>query len=68
MTNEELQNIIENQKNLSDLPNNNLVEFMDLLTTDFEETKEKIVNLTYYLDKVEELYNNILKEYQNRVK
>jgi hypothetical protein len=38
------------------------------LTTDFEETKEKIINLTFYLDKVEELYNSILKEYQNRIK
>lgn len=40
---------------------------MDSLTQDFDDTKEKIINLTYYLDKVEELYNNILNEYQNRI-
>jgi ribosomal protein S17E len=68
MTQEELKNIIENQKMLSDTPNTKLVEYMDMLTTDFEETKEKIINLTFYLDKVEELYNSILKEYQNRIK
>jgi hypothetical protein len=45
-----------------------LIENLDLLSSDFEETKEKIINLTYYLDKLEELYNNTLQEYQNRVK
>ena len=39
---------------------------MDKLTNDFEMTKTNILNLTLYLDKVEELYNNILKEYQSR--
>jgi hypothetical protein len=41
---------------------------MDLLTTDFEATKQNIISLTYYLDTVEELYNSILKEYQSRGK
>jgi hypothetical protein len=39
---------------------------MDILTTDFELTKENIINLTMYLDKLEELYNNTLKEFQSR--
>jgi hypothetical protein len=68
MTNEKLQNIIETQKDLKNLPNVDLIENLDLLSSDFEETKEKIINLTYYLDKLEELYNNTLQEYQNRVK
>ena len=34
--------------------------------TDFDLTKENIIGLTHYLDKVEELYNNTLKEYQSR--
>ena len=68
MTNEKLQNIIETQKDLKNLPNADLIENLDLLSSDFEETKEKIINLTYYLDKLEELYNNTLQEYQNRVK
>ena len=66
MKNEEYQNILEEQKNLKDLPNTKLVEFMDLLSSDFELTKQSIITSTIYLDKVEELYNNSLKEFQNR--
>jgi hypothetical protein len=39
---------------------------MDLLSTDFEITKDNIIKQTIYLDKLEELYNNILKIYQER--
>jgi hypothetical protein len=67
MTKEELQQIIESQKDLKNLPNSTLISQMDLLTRDFDDTKEKIISMTYYLDKVEELYNNILSEYQNRI-
>ena len=66
MTNEEFQNIINEQKNLKELPNAKLVEFMDLLSLDFETTKQSIINSTIYLDKVEELYNNVLTSYQDR--
>jgi hypothetical protein len=66
MTNEEFQNIINEQKNLKELPNAKLVEFMDLLSLDFETTKQSIINSTIYLDKVEELYNNVLTSYQER--
>jgi hypothetical protein len=66
MKNEEFQNIIAEQKNLKDLPNTKLVEFMDLLSSDFESTKQSIINSTIYLDKIEELYNNVLNTYQER--
>lgn len=66
MKNEEYQNIIEEQKNLKDLPNTKLVEFMDLLSSDFELTKQSIITSTIYLDKIEELYNNVLNVYQDR--
>ena len=66
MKKEEFDNIIKEQLNLKDLPNNKLIEMMDLLTKDFELTKETIINSTRYLDKVEELYNNALKVYQDR--
>jgi hypothetical protein len=66
MKNEEFQNIIAEQKNLKDLPNTKLVEFMDLLSSDFETTKQSIINSTIYLDKIEELYNNVLNTYQER--
>lgn len=66
MKKEELDNIIKEQKNLRDLPNTVLVEFMDLLSKDFDATKNSIIQQTYYLDKVEELYNNVLKTYEGR--
>jgi hypothetical protein len=66
MKNEEFQNIVVEQKNLKDLPNTKLVEFMDLLSSDFETTKQSIINSTIYLDKIEELYNNVLNTYQER--
>lgn len=66
MKKEELDNIIKEQPNLKDLPNNKLIEMMDLLTKDFELTKENIINSTRYLDTVEELYNRTLKVYQDR--
>lgn len=66
MTQEDLTTISEKQKNLKDLPNTELVEMMDVLSSEFDLTKENIIKLTYYIDNIEYLYNNILKEYQNR--
>lgn len=66
MNKEEFENIIELQKELKDQPNSKLIEVMERLTTEFDLTKESIINSTIYLDKVEELYNNVLKEYESR--
>lgn len=66
MNKEEFENIIELQKELKDQPNSKLIEVMDKLTTEFDTTKEVIINSTLYLDKVEELYNKVLKEYESR--
>ena len=52
--------------NLKELPNTKLIEVMDKLTVTFDLTKENVISLTIYLDKLEELYNNTLKEYQSR--
>jgi hypothetical protein len=68
MKKEELENIINEQPNLTNLPNQKLIEFMDLLSSDFEDTKQNIINSTIYLDKLEELYNNTLTIYQERSK
>lgn len=68
MQKEQLENIISQQSNLKNLPNAELILFMDLLTEDFETTKQNIINSTFYLDKIEELYNATLKEYQLRGK
>ena len=66
MTKEEFENILNESGDLKNQPNSKLIEYMDLLTTDFETTKKNIIGLTLYMDKAEELYNNFLKEYQSR--
>jgi NADH:ubiquinone oxidoreductase subunit C len=68
MTKLELETIVSQLPNLKNLPNNVLINFMDLLTTDFEDTKKKLFELTYHLDSVEEYYNTIIKEFENRTK
>lgn len=66
MKTEQFEEIIGEITNLKDLPNTKLVEYMDLLSSDFEITKEIIIKNTIYLDKVEEIYNRVLKVYQER--
>ena len=66
MKDETFKEILDSQLSLKDLPNTKLVEYMDLLSSDFESTKETIIKSTLYLDKVEELYDRVLKVYQER--
>jgi hypothetical protein len=66
MIKEEFEDIVKNLGDLKNLPNTKLIEFMDKLSTDFDNTKNTIINLTHYLDSVEELYNKTLNEYQSR--
>ena len=66
MRKEEFENIVKLRSNLKEQPNSKLVEAMDKLSTEFELTKENIIGLTVYLDKLEEVYNNTLKEFQSR--
>jgi hypothetical protein len=66
MNKEEFENIVKELGNLKNLPNAKLIEIMDKLSTDFDLTKNNIIGLTLYLDKVEELYNKSLEEFQSR--
>jgi len=66
MKDEKFKEILDSQLSLKDLPNTKLVEYMDLLSSDFELTKDSIIKSTLYLDKVEELYDRLLKVYQER--
>jgi hypothetical protein len=66
MKDEKFKEILDNQSTLKDLPNTKLVEYLDLLSYDFDSTKESIIKSTLYLDSVEELYNRVLKVYQDR--
>lgn len=66
MTQEEFKLIQEHATNVDKMPNAKLEESMDKLSQEFEEIKNSIIGMSFYLDKIEELYNRILKEYQNR--
>jgi hypothetical protein len=66
MRKDEFEDIVKLQNELKEQSNSKLIEIMDKLTTDFDLTKENIISLTLYLDKVEELYNNTLNEFQSR--
>ena len=45
-----------------------LLSLFQNIQKDFNFTKERIIELTEHLDKLEVLYNKILGEYQNRTK
>jgi hypothetical protein len=66
MKDEKFKEILDSQSSLKDLPNTKLVEYLDLLSSDFDATKEMIIKSTLYLDSDEELYNKVLKVYQDR--
>lgn len=57
--------IIKDYKSSS---NKDLLFVLDFLQKDFNFTKERIIELTNHLDKLEVLYNKVLSEYQNRTK
>ena len=60
---EKIDKIISEYKTSS---NKDLISAMTYLQEDFNETKELLINLTYRLDIIENTYNDILKEFQNR--
>jgi len=65
MQEENIKNLILEYKTI---PNEDLVEVMDFLQKDYEDTKKHIISLTHHLDKSEMVYNRILKEYKERTK
>lgn len=68
MTKQEIDNLLEEIKDMPNLPNNRLVSLMDKLSIEFDETKNSIIEMSYYLDSVETIYNKILTEYEKRNK
>jgi hypothetical protein len=60
------EKVVQIIKEYKSLPNKDLVYALDFLKEDFDRTKDNIINFTKHLDKVENSYNLILKEYQNR--
>lgn len=66
MTQEEFKILVEVAKDVKNVPNSRLEQTMDQLAEEFESIKKNILGLSFYLDKVEELYNVMLKEYEQR--
>jgi hypothetical protein len=66
MNKDKFEKIIEDLGDIKNMPNNKLIEIMDELTNEFESVKNNIIISTHYLDKIEELYDKSLDEYQNR--
>lgn len=60
---EEVLEIIKDYKNR---PNKDLIIAMDLITQDFEYTKNTLIKMSKHLDKLEHTYNLILKEFNGR--
>lgn len=67
MTKEEITNktmeVINDPKSSS---NSDLILAMEVVQKDFESVKETLIKLTHHLDSLENTYNSILKEYNNR--
>jgi hypothetical protein len=62
---EKVSRIIKEYKSSS---NKDLIFAMDFIQEDFKFTKERLLELTNHLDKLETVYNKVLNEYQNRTK
>lgn len=63
---ENRDHIKEILKNLNESTNKELINCLEYLSADFEQTKNSIIKLTKHLDSVELLYNKALKEYEKR--
>lgn len=63
----EKEKLIEISTNVENQSNKDLLEAQNLLYTEFQETKDLIIDLTRHLDKIELLYNNVNEEIGKRV-
>ena len=68
MTEEEFEKIVDLYLDSTSKSNVELTNAMNSLTKIHSETKQNIIDLTYYLDSIEEMYNKILNEYNLRIK
>lgn len=66
MTKIEFEDIIDKTSKLNELNNDMLVSILEKTSLEFDITKNSILSLSIYLDKIEEVYNTTLKEYEKR--
>lgn len=62
----ESSKILEIIKNYKDSSNKDLVLALEFVQKDFEYTKETIIKMSEHLDKLENTYNLLHKEYNSR--
>jgi hypothetical protein len=58
-----IEEIVKDYKNKS---NKDLTKALDFMNNEFNVTKEKLLMLSNYLDKIETTYNTLLKEHNKR--
>lgn len=58
-----ISEIVEDRKNQS---NKQIIETLSFLSEKHETTKETIMKLSYELDEIENFYNKLLDEFNNR--
>lgn len=63
---DEIKQIISEITNCKNLPNKKLVEQLETLSAEFDSIKVTMINMSYELDKIEEAYNKLNKEYSDR--
>ena len=62
----DFKQILEESHNKKNIPNKKLIEMMDFLANQHDDTKKNLINLSHYLDKIEETYNSLLNEFESR--
>lgn len=60
------EKVSETLKDIKNSSNNDLKFALEFLNSDYDRTKEAIIQLTKHLDGIEIIYNKVLKEYENR--
>jgi len=64
----DLDKILEITNDVQNKSNKDLLLAIETLSTEFEKTKELIIDLTRHLDLVEEMYNTVNNEMGKRIR
>lgn len=61
-----IEQVTEIIKDIDSRPNADLTKVMDFLRSDFDETKDMIIDLTKHLDNIERMYDLVHNEFKKR--
>ena len=65
---ETAEKVLNIAKDIKSHSNKDLIFAMDFIQEDFSKTKETLITLTHHLDKLENTYNLLYKEFTERNK